>query len=192
LASCRPEQSDRARKVARMLELRRAMEDTSSLRDWKVSVVRVVATGALTVLVLAVAGWPSGLAAAVIAAVVALLSFAFVLGAEFGWNLLMAPGRIATEERDTLREENAKLKAEAEDIESLKRLQDRERRLWEHQLAVARRAIAIQEVDIEIWGGAFREASEGHILPLPAILARRDVSLKARNIDMPLPELDLG
>jgi hypothetical protein len=84
------------------MEFERAKRDTASLRNWKADIGRVLATGVLTVVALAVAGWPEAAAAAWITVGVAALAFVLVLAAEFGWNLLMAPGRIA-------RDENARL-----------------------------------------------------------------------------------
>jgi hypothetical protein len=147
------------------VEIGRAKQDTTSLRNWKADLLRLLATGVLTVAGLALAGWPDDAAvAAWVALAVALTAFLLVLAAEFAWNLALAPGRIARERHE------------------------QERALLEHQLAVARRTIAVPEVDISIWSGAFNEAAKGQVLPLEAILARRDVTLKARGLDQPLPD----
>jgi hypothetical protein len=87
------------------MEIERAKRDTTSLRDWKADIGRLVATGVLTVVALAVAGWTEGASAAWIALGVAVLAFVLVLAAEFAWNLLMAPGRIAHDENIRLRKE---------------------------------------------------------------------------------------
>jgi hypothetical protein len=150
------------------MEIERAKRDTTSLRNWKADIGRLVATGVLTVVALAIAGWPDGAGAAWITLGVAVAAFVLVVAAEFAWNLALAPTRIA--------------------LEQCERQREQERALIERQLLIANRTIAMQEVDIEVWGGAFNEAAGGKPpLSLAAILARRDVMLKARNIDKPLP-----
>ena len=166
------------------MEIDRAKRDTTSLRDWKADVCRLVATGVLTIVALATPGWPSGAAAAWITLGVAVLAFVVVLALEFAWNVALAPLRGSREENALLRGENAALRETANELDGLKR----QRELLERQLLVANRTIAVQEVAIEVWGGAYREAANGKsALPLAAVLARREVMLKARNIEKPLP-----
>jgi hypothetical protein len=166
------------------MEIERAKRDTASLRNWKADISRLVATGVLTVAALSIAGWPQGAGAAWITLGVGVLAFILVLASEFAWNLALAPLRLAREENARLREENDALRGTADELEQAKR----QRALIERQLLVANRTIAIQEVDIRVWGGAHNEAvATGHVLPLDAILARRANELKARNIDKPLP-----
>ncbi len=86
-----------------------------------------------------------------------------------------------------LRFEAQRLQAIEQNLEGEKKQRNEERILFENQIAIAKREAAINAVDVEVWGGAFGEAKEtGRILPLSAILARREVIAKSKNLHLPL------
>jgi hypothetical protein len=170
------------------MEIERAKRDTASLRDWQAGIRRTIATGVLTFAAFAIAGWPDGATAAWITLGVAVVALGLVLLGEFGWNLALAPLRMARENNARLRDENAALKATAVEVEQVERMREQERALFNRELADTRRTLAIAEVDIHVWGGAYAEGIRGRLPPLAAIMARREKVLKARNLDAPLPQ----
>lgn len=80
-----------------------------------------------------------------------------------------------------------RLRAVERDLETLKREHAAERHLWAYRLEASELRLAVSQVEVEVWGGAFNEAASGQVLPLAAIMARLEVTLRARNIDRPLP-----
>jgi hypothetical protein len=87
-----------------------------------------------------------------------------------------------------LRQEAMRLQGIERELQLDREQRIEERRLWEYQIAVARREVAVAAVGTEVFGGAFNEAaSTGHILPLAAIMARMEALQKARGLDKPLP-----
>ena len=75
--------------------------------------------------------------------------------------------------------ENENLAERAERVE--------ERRLWEYQIAVAKRESAANAVGLKVFGGAFTDAMQtGQFLPLSAIMARQEMEMKAANLHVPL------
>jgi hypothetical protein len=87
-----------------------------------------------------------------------------------------------------LRAEVRRLHSIEQELASARTLWDQERELRDDQLALARRETAISQVEAKVWGDAFIEAQKtGRLLPLAAIMARREVEQKARNLHIALP-----
>jgi hypothetical protein len=123
---------------------------------------------------LTLAGWPSE------AALAAWIGFAGLMV-----GLAIA---FATEYVVQLHREVRRLQGMERELRADREQRVEERRLWEHQIAVAKREAAVSAIGTEVFGGAFNEAARtGHILPLAAIMARMEVIQKARGIDKPLP-----
>lgn len=133
----------------------------------------VLGGGVGTALALAIAGWPDGVTQAIVGVAGLVVGTTLAFGVEF---LLDRYANVrALQTRIDELEDDIARRAEVQ-------------RLMEHQLVVARRTATIGEVDIKIWGDAFHEAaSTGRILPLAAIMARREMEMKARNLDRPIP-----
>jgi hypothetical protein len=85
--------------------------------DWKIDVARALVAGVLTVGGVALLDMPDGLIGQVIAIGLFMVGVVLVLSAEYGWNYLMADGRIAMDEVERLREENAGLCATRGELE---------------------------------------------------------------------------
>jgi hypothetical protein len=144
-----------------------------TVHEWRLDFSRVAAAGFGTIIALAVTAWPGGAAGALVGLTGALVGLSLWFGIEFVSGLRAEVERLRTVEREleTEREQRAK-----------------ERKLREHQLAVAKAEAGINAVDVEVYGGALREAATaGQVLPLTAILARRDALMKARGLDRPVP-----
>jgi len=143
-------------------------------RNWKIDLGRAALGGIGSVAALSVAQWPSNAAEAAWAGVAGLiLGLVVAFGVEYLVRLRIAVRHLGTLEQQLAAEMDARVE---------------ERKLHERLLLIERRRVAVAEVDIEIWGGAYNEtAKTGHVLPLSAIMARREVTLKARNLDLPLP-----
>ena len=59
--------------------------------------------------------------------------------------------------------------------------------LLEEQTQLAQRAQAVSEAWTEVFGGVVSEAiTTGRVVPLEALMARADVTLKARGLDVPV------
>jgi hypothetical protein len=137
------------------------------VRNWKTDLGRAVA-GAIGT---ALAFWLTGSAVAGIGGLVVGLAVAF-----------------AAEYILRLRSEVARLHSIESELASEKESRAEERKLREYEVFVAKRQVAIAEIELEVWGGAFREAQEsGNFPSLPVILARIDVMQKAKNLHIPLP-----
>lgn len=143
-------------------------------RNWKLDLSRALAAGLGSVLALGVSQWPSNAAdAAWVGLAGALFGVVAVFATEYLIRLHLAVGRLHRVERALEAERESRIE---------------ERALRNRLLQVERRKVAIAEVDNEIWNGAFREMEKsGRILPYAAILARRQVTMKTRGLDIPLP-----
>jgi hypothetical protein len=125
-------------------------------------VLEVLLTAVGSVVAVAVAG---GAAWAVPGALIGLLC---AFGAEWGASIRARLRRLTQAERE------------------LHRLRERERLLQE-QAQLAERRAAVSEAWTEAFGGAQSETIRtGRIVPLPAILARAEVTLKSRGLDVPV------
>lgn len=80
----------------------------------------------------------------------------------------------------------AKLKRLAElerEISSLRQQQE----LFRHQKELAERESAVSAAWTEVFGGVVSEAiGTGQVVPFPAILARAEMTLKSRGLDVPV------
>lgn len=146
-----------------------------SVHECRLDFIRVAAAGAGTVIALAVTAWPNGAAGALIGFIGALIGLSLWFGVEFVSGLRVEVERLQNVERELQAERDQRAK---------------ERKLRDYQLAVARAEAGINAVDVDVYGGALREtAATGQVLPLAAILARRDALMKARGLDRPVPPL---
>jgi hypothetical protein len=146
-------------------------------RSRSVELGRVAGGGLGSVVALEAAGWPSnGAEAAWVGLGGLIVGLVLVFGVEYLLRLRAAVGDLH------------RLTGE---LESERQLRGEERELQDRMLLEERYKVAIAEVDIQVWGDAFNEAAKtGRILPLAAIMARREVTLKARNLDKPLPPIE--
>ncbi len=145
-------------------------------RSWSADLGRVTGGGVGSILALAATGWPSNAAEAAWVGLAGLIiGLMLALGIEYLLRLRAAVGDLHTLARE---------------LESERELRGEERKLYDRQLLEERYRVAIAEVDIQVWGDAFNEAARtGRVLPLAAIMARREVTMKARNLDKPLPPM---
>lgn len=136
--------------------------------------VRVVLGGLGSVVALSIAQWPSNAAKAAWAGLAGLiLGLVCAFGIEYLARLRVAVRRLRVIEQQLAAEKESRAE---------------ERKLYDRLLLIERRRVAVAEVDINVWAGAYDElAKTGHVLPFSAIMARREITLKARNIDKPLP-----
>lgn len=75
-----------------------------------------------------------------------------------------------------------------QDVEKTVQQQIARRGLAERQAEMSARRMAVAEAWTEVFGGALSEAvGTGRVLPLEAILARADMTMKARGLDAPPP-----
>ncbi|MDQ4144702.1 MAG: hypothetical protein M3198_13355 [Actinomycetota bacterium] len=153
------------------------MSDTTSrpsVRSWRVDLGRALSGGLGSVAALTIAGWPSSAPETAWVGLVGLVTgLAIAFSVEYFLRLHAEVKRLHAVERD---------------LENERKQRAEERRLYERQVEIAKREAAINAVDVEVWGGAFNEAqTTGHFLPVSAILARRDMFIKARNLDVPVP-----
>lgn len=147
------------------------------VHEWRLDFSRVTSAGVGTIIALVMTGWPGGATGALVGLVGALVGLSLWFGVEWVSGLRAEAMRLQDVEREL-------------DAERAQRA--RERTLREHQLAVARAEAEVNAVDVEVYGGALREAATtGQIFPLTAILARREVLIKSRGLDRPIrpPEL---
>ncbi len=122
----------------------------------------MLATGVGSVVAVAIAG---GAAWAILGALVGLL---LAFGVEWGVSVRAKLQRLAELEREA---------------ESLRQAQE----LFRQQAEAARREAAVSAAWTEVFGGVVSEAiSTGRVLPLQALMARAEVTLKARGLDVPL------
>lgn len=144
------------------------------LRDHRNEILRTLLGALGGGSVLAAAGWPEDLAGA---ALTLIGLSAGVLVAFVAEALLDREGEVAA-----LRERVRELEEAAEQYAE-------ERKLWEYQLALAQREAAVNGNSIEVWGGAYSEAMRtGHLLPVAALMARLEMTSKAKGLDEPIPK----
>jgi hypothetical protein len=147
------------------------------VHEWRLDFSRVASAGVGTIIALVVMAWPGGAEGGLVG----------LLGALAGLSLWFGIELVSVLRAEVLRLQNVERELEAERGQRAK-----ERELREHQLAVARAEAGVNAVDVEVYGGALREAATTcQILPLTAILARREVLMKARGLDRPIPPPEL-
>jgi hypothetical protein len=153
-------------------------EESGRVRDWKTDLLRTTAGAFGTVVALAIAGWPSSAATA---------AWTGLLGAVFGLGIAFALEYLYRLRHDALLYHEA-----VRTLASEREQWERERRVHEYRVAVAQREAAVSAVGVEVFGGAFNEAvSTGHVLPLSAIMARYEALMESKNLNTPIPPLDL-
>jgi hypothetical protein len=132
------------------------------LRQWQRRVLEVLATGVGSVVAVALAG---GVAWAIVGALAGLL---LVFGVEWGVSVRAKLQRLAELEREA---------------ESLRQTQE----LLRQRTEAAQREAAVSGAWTEVSGGVVSEAmTTGHVVPLAALMARADMTLKARGLDAPV------
>jgi hypothetical protein len=142
--------------------------------DRRNEVIRVMGAGMGAPLALAIAAWPHAVVVSVaIGLIGAVIGVLFAFGVE-----RLLDGRA---ELRRLRSRVAEVEAEIENVRKLNEL-------LEHQTRVAQAEAGINAIWMEIYGGALQEAAKtGSVLPMDAILARVQVTQKARGLDRPVP-----
>jgi hypothetical protein len=144
------------------------------VRSWRLDFGRAAAGGLGSVTALSLTGWPDDPA---VAAWIGLAGLLVGLAVSFGMEQIVR-----------LHIEVGRLQGVKRDLQIERTRRAEEQRLYERQLVIAKREAAINAVDVEVWGGAYNEAqATGQFLPVDAILARREVLIKAKNLDVPLP-----
>jgi L-lactate permease len=137
------------------------------VRNWKTTLGQTLAIAAASVLGVALVGNALG---GILGAVVGL---AVAFGAEHVLGL---------------RSEVQRLQNIEGEMASAKEARAEERRLQQHEVLVAKRRAEVAEVQFKVWADAHREAEEtGNLVPGPAIIARCQVMLEAKNLHTPLP-----
>jgi hypothetical protein len=69
---------------------------------------------------------------------------------------------------------------------------ERERKLWEHRIAVANRESALHAAMLKVWGDAYVEGTRtGHYPPLDALMARLELIQRTQGMDKPIPPPDV-
>ena len=132
------------------------------LANWQRRVLEVLVTGAGSVVAVAIGG---GAAWAIPGALAGLLA---VFGIEGGVSIQAKLRRLGELERE---------------VASMRQAQE----LYEHQTELARREAAVSAAWTEVFGGVVSEAiSTGRVVPLDALMARAEVTLNARGLDVPL------
>jgi hypothetical protein len=144
------------------------------VRDWRLDLARTLIAGVGSILALTIAGWPSNTAEA---AWIGLGGLVLGLSLSFGAEYVVR-----------LRREVARLQGIERDLAQERRSRTEERKLREYQLTLANARAEVNAVDLKVWADAFNEcARTGRALPLAAIMARREVGLKAKGLDKPIP-----
>jgi hypothetical protein len=154
--------------------LDRAAADTSGLKNLGASVARGVVSLVLTLFVFSLAGWPDDAAGVWLTFAVFVAGFFLSIGLEFGFNYVMADGRLARAEVETLREENAELQKNRQDVEALRRLQEQQDAAYREQHARLQQAIEVVEAQNGVLWGVYREQVEGVQVPIAAVMARME------------------
>ncbi len=152
--------------------LDRAAADTSGLKDVGASIVRAVVGLLLTLMTFSLAGWPDGALGVWLSFAVFVAGFLASAGLQFGFNYLMAEGRIALEEVGRLRKANAELEKNHQDVESLRRVQEQQDAAYQEQVRRQKRATEIVEAHNRVLWGVYREQDAGVRVPLSAVMAR--------------------
>ena len=117
--------------AARHARRQRARADTKSLADWKIDTARGLVAGLLTILIVARFGLPDDdLLAQLMAVSLFVSGILLVLAAEYAWNYVLADGRVAKDDAARLRAENAELRANREEVDSVRQLQQQQAELY--------------------------------------------------------------
>lgn len=162
-----------------------ARADTKSLTNWKLVIARGIVASILTLLVVALTGLPTdGASGQLTTVAIFAASVALVLGAEYGGNYLLADGRLAKDEADRLRAENAELRANQEDVASVRQLQQQQAELSQERIAQLEGQLAIFEAQSRVFRDiAEEEHRTGRKVPFEAMMARLQVSTQVATGD---------
>ena len=155
-----------------MSRLDRAAADTSGLKNVGAAIARGVVGFVLTLFVFSLAGWPDDAAGVWLTFAVFVAGFVMSIALEFAFNYLMADGRLACAEVEKLREENAELQKNRQDVESLRRLQEQQDAAYKEQLGRHKQALDITQANNKVLWGVYREQAGGVQVPLAAVMAR--------------------
>jgi hypothetical protein len=139
------------------------------------NLARVAAPGLGTIVALWARSWPDGAAEA---------AWTALAGAVAGLLLCVAGEHVIG-----LRAEARRVQGIERQLEAERAQMDLQLRQAAYRVQVAQRESAINAVWLEVYAGVYREAAEHNVIvPSPAVLARVDVNLKAKNLDKPLPD----
>lgn len=140
--------------------------------QWRSKLVEGIGGAVGGLAALAVAGWPGNAAEAGWIGLGGLIvGLSVVLGVEYVLHLRSEVNRLQNIEREC-QDERAQ--------------RDRERRLWEQQIAAAKREATATAIGSKVWAGAYREAlTTGHAPPLAAVEARFANETEAANLAPP-------
>jgi hypothetical protein len=94
---------------------------------------------------------PDGIIGQVIAIGLFMVGVVLVLSAEYGWNYLMADGRIALDEAERLRGENAEVRANREELARELKLRRQQSELYRQELAKVRKELAVSQAQYEVF-----------------------------------------
>lgn len=168
---------------------KRAIADTASLRDVRPTLLRAGATAFLSLLIFGLTDYPKGALGLWLGLLTLVMGFALVVGLEFGMNLLLADGRNSADQLRRLQPELEELRANRADVESLRRQGEEQHAAYVEQIQEMRRTLANVQAshaaNTEVLWGVLREQDAGVKVPLDAILARLEMTSKAKGVDMP-------
>lgn len=149
------------------------------MTQWRYKLIEAIGGALGTLILLTAFGWPRSAAETAWLGLAGLIAgLAIVLGVEYVLHLRAEVRRLHGIEARSA-------------AESAQRVE--ERKLWEYQIAVAKRESAINGVGLKVFGGAFNEAQQtGQFLPLSAIMARQEMEMTAANLHVPLAPPKVG
>jgi hypothetical protein len=146
------------------------------LKNVGAALTRAFVSSVLTVFVFSVAGWPKGALGAWLGLGVFVVGFVLTAGLQFGFNYLMAAGRLAEEEADHLRVENEQLHKYRDEVEHLRRLQQQQTAVYQEHVDRLTQAQKVVEAQNGVLWGVYREHAEGVQVPVAALMARMETS----------------
>lgn len=129
----------------------------------------------------------SGAAVAALAAVLGGSPLVVLIGAVVGTLIAFVVERLI-DDYGELRN----LRTREREFDAATTQREQERKLWEHRIVVAQRESALNAAMLKVWGDGYIEGIRtGHYPPLEALMARLEMTQKARGIDKPVPPPDL-